>query len=195
MKKLLLSLSAAVTCMGMSAAVPVLKEQYKGSVNVTPETVTYSNPSTYDAQGNLIITGSFKEDFSFADKEVFGEGVKNAYILKYDATNTPKWGASLAGSAEIKGIATDAEGNIYVGGTFAGKVEFLSSSADGEPAISKEGLKIDGEFGSEQSSTFIAKYDKDGKIVEVTSFVPESSRTRGHRHVLTYSPGFVFHYI
>ena len=50
MKKLLLSLSAAVTCMGMSAAVPVLKEQYKGSVNVTPETVTYSNPSTYDAQ-------------------------------------------------------------------------------------------------------------------------------------------------
>lgn len=36
MKKLLLSLSAAVTCMGMSAAVPVLKEQYKGSVNVTP---------------------------------------------------------------------------------------------------------------------------------------------------------------
>ena len=97
MKKLLLSLSAAVTCMGMSAAVPVLKEQYKGSVNVTPETVTYSNPSTYDAQGNLIITGSFKEDFSFAGKEVFGEGVNNAYILKYDATNTPKWGASLAG--------------------------------------------------------------------------------------------------
>ena len=156
MKKLLLSLSAAVTCMGMSAAVPVLKEQYKGSVNVTPETVTYSNPSTYDAQGNLIITGSFKEDFSFAGKEVFGEGVNNAYILKYDATNTPKWGASLAGSAEINGIATDAEGNIYVGGTFAGKVEFLSSSVDGEPVISKDG------------------YDKDGKIVEVTSFVPES---------------------
>ncbi len=164
MKKLLLSLSAAVTCMGMSAAVPVLKEQYKGSVNVTPETVTYSNPSTYDAQGNLIITGSFKEDFSFAGKEVFGEGVNNAYILKYDATNTPKWGASLAGSAEINGIATDAEGNIYVGGTFAGKVEFLSSSVDGEPVISKDGLKIDGEFGSNQSSS----------IVEVTSFVPES---------------------
>ena len=174
MKKLLLSLSAAVTCMGMSAAVPVLKEQYKGSVNVTPETVTYSNPSTYDAQGNLIITGSFKEDFSFAGKEVFGEGVNNAYILKYDATNTPKWGASLAGSAEINGIATDAEGNVYVGGTFAGKVEFLSATADGEPAISKDGLKIDGEFGSNQSSSFIAKYDKDGKIVEVTSFVPES---------------------
>lgn len=174
MKKLLLSLSAAVTCMGLSAAVPVLKEQYKGALTVTAEKATYSNPSAYDAQGNLIITGNFKEVFSFAGNEVFGEGVNNAYILKYDATNTPKWGASLAGSAEINGVATDAEDNVYVGGTFAGKVEFLSATADGEPAISKEGLKIDGEFGNKQSSSFIAKYDKDGKIVDVISFVPEA---------------------
>lgn len=172
MKKLLLSLSAAVTCMGMSAAVPVLKEQYKGSVNVTPETVTYSNPSTYDAQGNLIITGKFKDQFAFNGIEVIGNGVNNAFIAKYDATNAPKWAAALAGSATILAIDTDAEGNIYVGGTFAGNVDFLSATADGEPAISKEGLKIDGEYTSYQSASYIAKYDKDGKIVTVNSFVP-----------------------
>lgn len=174
MKKTLLSLSAVMACMSMSAAVPVLKEQYKGSIEVTSETATYSNPSAYDAQGNLIITGSFNNDFKFNGMDVFGEGVKNAFILKYDATNSPQWGASVAGSAVINGVDTDAEGNIYVGGTFAGKVEFLSATADGEPSISKDGLKIDGEFGGYQSSSFIAKYDKDGKIVEVTSFVPES---------------------
>lgn len=172
MKKLLLSLSAAVTCMGMSAAVPVLKEQYKGSVNVTPETVTYSNPSTYDAQGNLIITGKFKDQFAFNGIEVIGNGVNNAFIAKYDATNAPKWAAALAGSATISAIDTDAEGNIYVGGTFAGKVEFLSSSADGEPSISKEGLMDWGEYVSSQNTGFIAKYAADGTVLAVESFVP-----------------------
>lgn len=172
MKKLLLSLSAAVACMSMSAAVPVLKEQYKGSFDVAAEKATYSNPSAYDAQGNLIITGKFKNEFTFNGVEVIGEGVNNAFIVKYDSANAPKWAAALAGSATVTAVDTDAQGNIYVGGTFAGKVEFLSATADGEPSISKEGLKDWGEFVGSQNAGFIAKYKSDGTLLAVESYVP-----------------------
>lgn len=173
MKKFLLSLSAAVACMSMSAAVPVLKDLANGSFNVTPDAAYYSNPSAYDANGNLIITGKFKDDFKFNGMDVFGEGVSNAFIVKYDAANSPVWAASLAGSATITGVGVDAAGNIYVGGVFAGKVDFLSATADGEPSISKEGLKIDGMATDNKSASFIAKYDKDGKVLAVTTYVPE----------------------
>jgi len=173
MKKFLLSLSAAVACMSMSAAVPVLKDLANGSFNVTPDAAYYSNPSTYDANGNLIITGKFKDDFKFNGMDVFGEGVSNAFIVKYDAANAPVWATSLAGSATVTGVGVDAAGNIYVGGVFAGNVDFLSATADGEPSISKTGLKIDGMATDNKSASFIAKYDKDGKVLAVTSFVPE----------------------
>lgn len=159
--------------MSMSAAVPVLNDQYTGSFNVTPENVNYSNPSAYDAQGNLIVTGKFKDEFTFNNIEIFGEGVNNAFIVKYDAANTPKWATALAGSATITSIDTDADGNIYVAGIFAGNVDFLSATVDGEPSISKGGLKIDDQYTNNQSASFIAKYDKDGKILAVNSFVPE----------------------
>lgn len=172
MKKLILSLSAMAICVGMSAAVPTLKDQYSGSFDVAAEEATYSNPSAYDAQGNLIITGKFKNEFTFNGVEVYGEGVNNAFIVKYDSSNTPKWAAALAGSATITAVDTDAQGNIYVGGKFAGKVDFLSATTDGEPSISKEGLKDWGEFVGSQNAGFIAKYKSDGTLLAVESYVP-----------------------
>lgn len=167
MKKILLSLSAAVACMSMSAAVPTLQDQFNGSFNVTQENPNYSNPSAYDANGNLIITGAFND--MFGNLEAIGT---SAYIVKYDKSNAQQWTVALTGSATITAIDTDAAGNIYVAGTLADEVEFGTTSGD---AIIKAGMS-DGADGYTvgQNASFIAKYDAAGKLCAVRNFVPET---------------------
>ena len=166
MKKILLSLSAAVACMSMSAAVPTLKDLNNGSFNVTQETPNYSNPSAYDANGNLIITGAFND--VFGDLEAIGT---SAYIVKYNSSNTQEWAVALTGSATITAIDTDAAGNIYVAGTLADIVEF--GSADGNSGGVGSGLMIDGEFTIGQNASFLAKYSAAGEVLGIRTFVPQ----------------------
>ena len=78
---------------------------------------------------------------------------------------------ALAGAATIKAITTDVSGNVYIAGNFADVVEF--GSTDGK-AIEKEGMKIDGAFITDQAAGFVAKYDVNGVLKAVQSFVPEA---------------------
>jgi hypothetical protein len=59
--------------------------------------------------------------------QVSGAGFANAYISVLDASGNYVWGGQLSGSgAGIRAwdVDTDALGNIYVGGTFTGTVDF-----------------------------------------------------------------------
>lgn len=167
MKKILLSAVSVMACMSMSAAVPQLQDQFTGSIAVKQDTPNYSNPSTYDADGNLIMTGCFND--KFGTFEAIGT---SAYIVKYDKANKELWKVALTGSASVTSIDTDNLGNIYVAGTLADVVEFGTTS--GTP-IEKEGLKKnDGSYVSGQCASFIAKYDKSGSVKSVETFVPST---------------------
>ncbi|MDE6066171.1 MAG: hypothetical protein K2G27_05060 [Duncaniella sp.] len=165
MKKLLLSAISAVTFMGMSAAVPVLTQQNTGSLTVTQETPGYSNPSTYDASGNLIITGAFNGTFDNAD--AIGT---SAYIVKYNAAGQKAWSVPVVGAATIKAVDTDADGNIYVAGTYADYVDFYSTDGS-QKSIGGMADEANEQY-AKKNSSFLAKYDKDGKIQVVKPIVP-----------------------
>lgn len=166
MKKLLLSLSAFVACMSMSAAVPTLTAQYSGSFNATQESPSYSNPSAYDADGNLYISGAFNDTFD--SHEAVGT---SAYLVKYDKTNTKSWSVALTGAATINSVTTDASGDIYIAGTFADEVEF--GSTDGHTQT-KTGLVMNGEPTTKKNASFLAKYNPAGELFAVRTFVPEA---------------------
>lgn len=169
MKKILLSLMAACVCLS-SAAADLTQLWNKSTENAfKAENKQWNAPIAVDAVGNVIATGAFTEDFTLAGTSLEALGT-SAYIVKYDKTGTAAWAIALTGAASISAIDTDADGNIYVAGTFADEVSFGTTSGD---AIVKNGLTIDGEPTTMQNASFVAKYDANGKLAAVESFLPE----------------------
>lgn len=172
MRKVLL-FALCVAASVVAQAQPTVNNSWtKSQMGILPvKDVNNSNPVALSAQGDMYVTGLFAGDgFSFAGTDLAPIAV-SSYLLKYGADGTEKWGVALAGAATIKAITTDASGNVYIAGNFADVVEF--GSTDGK-AIEKEGMKIDGAFITDQAAGFVAKYDVNGVLKAVQSFVPEA---------------------
>lgn len=168
MKKLLLSAICVATALVSQAAVSDYTKQWSADINqAVKDAKSYHAAMALDANANVIVAGAFTEDMTLADAQLTALGT-SAYIAKYDNKGTAKWAVALTGSATVSHIATDAAGNIYVAGTFADEVEFGTTAGT---AITKTGQMIDGAATVKQNSSFIAKYDADGKIVTVADFV------------------------
>ncbi|WP_322932611.1 T9SS type A sorting domain-containing protein [Bacteroides sp. CG01] len=170
MRKVLL-FALCVAASVVAQAQPTVNNSWtKSQMGILPvKDVNNSNPVALSAQGDMYVTGLFAGDgFSFAGTDLAPIAV-SSYLLKYGADGTEKWGVVLAGAATIKAITTDASGNVYIAGNFADVVEF--GSTDGK-AIEKEGVKMGGAFITEQAASFIAKYDPEGILKAVQSFVP-----------------------
>ncbi|MDE5554618.1 MAG: hypothetical protein K2J10_05485 [Muribaculaceae bacterium] len=171
MKKFLLTLAAACAVTAASAAVDDLTKAWEHSIEnaYAADAKAWNAPLAIDSDGNVIATGAFTEDFTIAgfDFEAIGT---SAYVVKYDKSGDIMWAVSFTGAASVNAIDTDADGNIYIAGTFADNVSFGTTS--GSP-IKKEGMKIDDAFTTKQNASFIAKYSADGSLVTVETFVPE----------------------
>lgn len=170
MKKLLL-LSLAAVCMTANAAVTDLTKVWTASTTdaFTAENKVWSSPMAIDAEGNVIAAGSFSQEFTIGDDLLEAIGT-SAYIVKYNSTGTAAWSVALTGGITVSDICTDAEGNIYVAGSFADMVSFGTTSGKD---ITKEGMKVNGAFTKKFNAAYIAKYDKNGVALNVMTVVPE----------------------
>ena len=171
MKKILLTFAAACAFSAATAAVADLTKVWQSSVENAFEAKdrVFNAPVAIDASGNVIATGAFSQDLTIAGSSLEAIGT-SAYIAKYDAKGSALWAVALTGAATVKAVETDAAGNIYLAGVFADVVTFGSTS--GEP-VEKEGLMLDGAAVDMLNSSFIAKYDADGKLLGVETFIPE----------------------
>lgn len=172
MRKVLLLALCVATSVVAQAQPTVNNSWTKSQVGILPvEDVNNSNPVTVSAQGDMYVTGLFAGDgFSFAGKDLTPIAT-SSYVLKYDANGDEKWGVALAGAATITTITTDEAGNVYIAGNFADVVSF--GTTNGEP-VEKEGVKMGGAFISDQAAGFVAKYNADGVLLGVQSFVPKA---------------------
>lgn len=187
MRKLLLFIMCVAASVATQALPTLTNSWMKSQSGILPiDNVNSSNPVALSAQGEMYVTGLFAEEtFSFAGKDLEPIAV-SSYLLKYAADGTEKWGIALAGAATITAITTDDAGNVYIAGNLADKVQF--GSTDGSN-IEKEGLKNpdDGSYYTEQGAGFVAKYDMNGVLKGVQTFLPE-----GHPELLqtfAYFPG------
>jgi hypothetical protein len=73
-----------------------------------------------DAGGNVLATGLFQGPADFGKKDMASASGHDAFVVKLDATFSFVYAKRLGGLAEDQGagIATDAQGNAYVTGTF-----------------------------------------------------------------------------
>ena len=126
-----------------------------------------SSPSTIDAEGNLYVSGTMNKDFEFAEKTLSNLGI-GAYIAKYDVQGNEKYAFAIYGSVDISVMTTDAEGNLYVAGSFTDEAYVTDiEGTEGEYEII---TGVEGDSFVPQPSAFIAKYDANGNLVSVKTY-------------------------
>lgn len=111
----------------------LLSGKARGEIDLDPGSSTHSTP-----------------DWSYDD----------VFIAKYDEDYNFIWSISLDGNAfyDVRGLASDSSGNVYIAGSFTGTLDF---DPDG-PGLERTS------FGSTQA--FLAKYDSTGLINWVHQF-------------------------
>ena len=174
MKKFLLVIVAVVANITVQAQ--VFKQAAKWSKSLTPVTEAKKLGGTRTAvaaDGSVFTTGTYNKDLTFGSSNLDPDGLTPAYLAKYSADGKDLWAVGLVGNSLITDLATDADGNVYLLGTLAEKVEF--ESADGKKQT-VEGMKIEGNFTPECRAAFVAKYDKDGnlKVVRTIEATPDA---------------------
>ena len=109
-----------------------------------------------DDTGNLYATGTYTfnliPNFPTDTDTIRGTSNRDIFILAYEVNGNYKWGKGLAGPGEDHGqdIAADAQGNIYVTGSFASSTDFDPDSPLGN--LSSKG----------QDDMFTASYTSSG---------------------------------
>jgi len=105
---------------------------------------------TADLSGNAYITGEFEfDDIHFGNTTLIYSGIgSDMFIAKYDASGNLVWARSETGTQFESGqsIATDAQGNFYLTGTFSDSLRFGTTMLVGTGA----------------RDIFIVKYDTSG---------------------------------
>lgn len=170
MKKVLLSFLCAFTMLMAQAQPTVTNSWVNSQTDILPVAdVNNNNPVAVTAQGDMYVTGLFSKEFTFAGTNLEPLTI-SSYLLKYGADGSEKWGVTLVGTATIKAITTDEAGNVYIAGNFADVLELGTTSGNVQII---EGIKNGDAFVPEQVAGFVAKYDVNGVLEAVQSFVPK----------------------
>ncbi len=112
----------------------------------------------HDPQGNIYITGFFHQSVNFdpgGGNHTLTASGADAFLAKYDANGNYVWAFKI-GDIEYesgRSIARDPSGNIIIGGSFKGTVDF-------NPAAGTANLTSIGAY-----DYFLAKYDADGQYL------------------------------
>ena len=79
-----------------------------------------------DPLGNAVIVGSFDQAFDDGSGEKLTAGLDDAIVLELDPKGAVLWGLTFGGpESDIpRAVALDAKGNIVIGGSFGGSVDF-----------------------------------------------------------------------
>jgi len=111
---------------------------------------------TTDAEGNVIMVGSFSGSTQIADTVLSGQGLLEGFLAKFTPNGEMLWARVISGPGEdmVRGVLAEEDGSIYVVGHFTDSVTFDVAETDTAAARSEGGTDI-----------FVAKYRSDGSFV------------------------------
>ncbi|MBR4572002.1 MAG: hypothetical protein IKO28_01090 [Prevotella sp.] len=163
MKKILLSLVAVFAAMSISADDAVWQKTFS-PISSADDLAGVHTAVAVD--GSVYASSTTDQGFTFGTTTI--ERDNNAIyscLVKYDKEGTEKWAVLVNGESTITAMTTDADGNVYVGGTFkAASLAF--NNADGTSTVSVEGS-------ADVTSGFVAKVSAEGVVQTAKSFTPQ----------------------
>jgi hypothetical protein len=119
-----------------------------------------------DSDGNLYLTGYFRENAFFGGATLHSANGKNdAFLAKYNAAGNPVWAISGGSDGSSMGynVTLDQKGNIYVCGIFEKNISFARVMT-----LADAGTRV-----------FVAKFDGDGRMVWLNQVAQDTTGTTG----------------
>lgn len=115
-----------------------------------------------DAKGNAILVGSFDQAFDDGSGEAASAGMDDAFVIKLDPAGKLLWSRRFGGpEADIpRAVAVDGTGDILVGGSFGGTVDF-----GGGPITAATG----------HASAFLTRLDASGNHLWTQTFASDDA--------------------
>lgn len=107
-----------------------------------------------DPSGNIYVAGGFTGTVNFGGAALTSaDAATDVFLLKLDPTGKHLWSKSFSGpnSQSAKGVAVDANGNVYITGFYLGSIDL------GGGAFTKKGCCFE--------DVFLAKYDTNGNHI------------------------------
>ena len=119
-----------------------------------------------DAKGNAVIVGSFDQAFDDGGRAVSSAGMDDIFVLALDPGGKVLWSERFGGpeADTPRAVAIDETGNIVLGGSFGGSVDFgggVLTAAVGHP------------------SAFVVQLDPGGKYVWAQTFASDDVIVNG----------------
>ncbi len=101
------------------------------------------------SSGNEYITGEFITSLVFGKDTLVQGGATKMFLAKYNTGGIVLWAIQSEGTAKTNGEsdATDANGNVFVGGNFLGELIFGKDTFN---------------YGNSNENVYLVKYDKNG---------------------------------
>jgi len=99
-----------------------------------------------DAAGNSYTTGYFYNTASFGDHDITSAGSTDIYVAKASPSGTWLWAARAGSSSYTEqgnGVCLDADGNVYVSGTFREVADFGGTNLTSAGDVDSFAAKLD----------------------------------------------------
>ena len=92
--------------------------------------VDYGLAVATDGKGNSFLTGEFNDDFTLGGETLHSRGSADVFVAKFDEQGALRWITQAGGdkSDNAYAMACDPQGNLYLGGSFAGTAKFGETS-------------------------------------------------------------------
>ncbi len=121
----------------------------------------YAHGLSVDPQGDVVVTGAVAGHATFGDSTIENGPGGHLFCAKYSPEGRVRWVKSTEGKATGSGhgVATDGQGNIYIGGSTSGAGSF------GRHALNT----------AKGQESLVAKLNKDGEVLWVSQQTGEPS--------------------
>jgi hypothetical protein len=100
---------------------------------------------TVDSEDNCILAGSFSSTLDFGANTLTSAGSLDAFVAKFNSSGAYQWAHQYgdASAQWITSVATDANTNIVVTGSFGGAIDFGGVALDAEAGVNAFLAKLD----------------------------------------------------
>jgi Immunoglobulin domain/Beta-propeller repeat len=119
------------------------------------------NKIAVDGAGNVYVTGGFQGTSHFGNTNLLCGGSNDVFLAKYDSSGHLLWVNQSKGTNSTQNIGqdvcTDTNGNVYIAGSFQGKVAFENTRLTASGSLSSGIL----------NNLFLAKYNPSGNLIWV----------------------------
>ncbi|WP_373511321.1 SBBP repeat-containing protein [Persicitalea sp.] len=114
-----------------------------------------------DAASNVYVVGTYSASFSFGAVGMGIAGTNDVFIAKYNSKGDGLWIQRITGNEtdEVKDIAIDAQGDVYVTGEVSSNAGYYASPDDVRLGV------ISRKTVNGKSDAFLAKYSRDGNLL------------------------------